>query len=332
MKKVVNDPRLIYKCCKLYYEEFAGQQEIADRLGVSRVSVSRMLKAGRDMGIVVIKVVSPNQLDYGRLEQELERIYGLKEVVVVENSPLATQYDHLTALGTGTIELLEGYLHDNEFVGVSMGMTLHNVSRCPRKNTDNINCTFVPIIGGISSGRTQAGNIHSNQIAFDFAKLFGAQYVDFFSPAIFSDKKVLEGFMREAPMRKIQQYYKEIKTVIMGIGIPDRAGSTMIKAGYINAEQLNELSDKGITGDLSLQFYDIEGRTEPFHEFNDRVAGMPLEQLRRVENKIGIGSGLAKANAIYGALQGGYINILVTDEECARKLIELGKDERKNVE
>lgn len=331
MRKVVNDPRLIYKCCKLYYEEFLGQQEIANHLGISRVTVSRMLKAGRDMNMVVVQVHSPNSLEYNRLEQELEQLYGLREVIVVENSSLSTRYDHQTALGTATIRLLENYLTDNQMVGVSMGMTLHNVCRCPRQSEKNIACTFVPILGGISSGRTSTISIHSNQIASEFAHLFGAQYVEFFSPAIFSDKSVLKGFMMEAPMQKIQQYYREIKTVIMGIGIPNRAGSTMIKAGYITTEQMNELVERGVIGDVSLQFYDRNGNTELFREFNDRVAGMPLEQLRQVDNKIGIGSGIQKAEAVYGAILGGYINILVTDEECAQHLLKMRKDESVNV-
>ena len=87
MRKVVDDPRLIFKCCKLYYEEQIGQQQIADRLGISRVSVSRMLAAGKEMGIVLIQVISPDNLAYSQLEQKLERLFGLKEAVVVENSP-----------------------------------------------------------------------------------------------------------------------------------------------------------------------------------------------------------------------------------------------------
>ena len=76
MRKVVDDPRLIYKCCKLYYEDDYSQQQIADTLGVSRVSVSRMLCAGREAGMVKIQVVSPNHLTYNKLEQELEQLYG----------------------------------------------------------------------------------------------------------------------------------------------------------------------------------------------------------------------------------------------------------------
>ncbi len=326
MRKVVDDPRLIYKCCKLYFEEGLSQQEIADRLMLSRVSVCRMIKAGREQGMVVVQVLSPNRLEYSRLEQKLEQLYGLKEAVVAENSPLNTHFDQMTLIGTETNKLLESYLHDGDVVGVSMGMTLHNVCCSPRPSTDSIHCTFVPILGGINAGRSSTANIHANRIALEFARLYGTEYVEFFAPAIFSDRNIMQGFMKEKPMQRILQYYKEIKTVIMGIGIPDRGGSTMVKAGYITEQELNHMVQQGVVGDLLLQFYNRDGRVEPYQSFNERVAGMPLSQLRQVENKIGIGSGLAKADAIYGALQGGYINILVTDEECAMRLIEMGEE------
>ncbi len=328
MRKIVEDQRLIYKCCKLYHEEGLNQQQIADQLMISRVSVCRMLKIGREQGMVIVRVLSPDRLQYSRLEQKLEQLYGLKEAVVVENSPLDTRFDHMTAIGRETNKLLEAYLRDGDIIGISMGMTLHSICCSPRAGMGNISCTFVPILGGISAGRSSVANIHSNQIALEFARLYGAEYVEFFAPAIFSDTNVLHGFMREKPIQKILRYYKKIKTVIMGIGIPDRGGSTMVKAGYITEEELNNLVKEGVVGDLSLQFFDINGDTSKYHSFNNRVAGMPLSQLRSVKNKIGIGGGLKKADAIYGALQGEYINILVTDEECALRLIEMGGKKR----
>ena len=36
MKKIVDDNRLIYKCCYLYYMDGLGQKEICDQLGISR--------------------------------------------------------------------------------------------------------------------------------------------------------------------------------------------------------------------------------------------------------------------------------------------------------
>lgn len=326
MIKLVNDSRLIYKCCKLYYEEELSQQEIADRLNVSRVSVSRMLKTGREMGMVVIQVISPNELTYSHLEQRLEELYGLKEVVVVEKSPLVTRYDHQTMLGIEAVKLLENYLQDGEMVGVSMGVTLHNVCHSPRHTEKMFDCTFIPLLGGISVETQAIERIHSNQIAASFAKKFGGKYIEFYAPAMFSTKEIMEGFMNERPMRRIKKCYQQISTVIMGVGIPVRAASTMVKAGYISSAEVNEMVTKGMVGDLLLQFFDRNGDTYKFREFNERVAGMPLEQMKGVNNKIAVASGEAKAEAVYGAIKGKYVNILVTDRDCAEKLIKIGEE------
>ena len=193
----------------------------------------------------------------------------------------------------------------------------------PCVDTEAIACTFVPVIGGVSSGGNHSVNVHANQIAMGFAKLFKSEYFEFFAPAMFSNKAIMEGFMRERMMKRILQYYKDMTTVIVGIGIPDRYRSTMITAGYITEQEMDELAVNQVAGDISLQFYDRSGNTQPYQSFNERVTGMPLQQLSQVKNRIGIGSGMEKAEAVYGALQGGYINILVTDEECARELIRI---------
>ena len=52
MKKIVDDWRLIYKVCSLYYEDDMRQQEISDYLGISRATISRMLQKGKESGIV----------------------------------------------------------------------------------------------------------------------------------------------------------------------------------------------------------------------------------------------------------------------------------------
>lgn len=111
------------------------------------MSVSRMIQAGRDAGIVRIEVVSPNHLNYRKLEQKLEYMYGLKEAIVVETTPLSTSYGDLAVLGSETIHLLETYLHDNDIVGVSMGKTLLNITESTRTNTNSIDCLYRSLVG-----------------------------------------------------------------------------------------------------------------------------------------------------------------------------------------
>ena len=58
--------------------------------------------------------------------------------------------------------------------------------------------------------------------------------------------------------------------------------------------------------------------------FNERVIGMSLDQLRRVPRSIGIAGTSEKHDAIRGALEGGLINVLITDRFTAERLIDDG--------
>ncbi len=324
MRKVIDDPRLIYKCCKLYYEEAASQQEIANQMKLSRVSVCRMLKAGREQGMVVIQVHSPNRVEYGRLERQLEEYYGLKEAMVVENSPRTLRYDQTTAVGVAANRLLETYISKGDIVGVSSGKLLYGVCCSPRLGAGPVKCTFVPMIGGLNTSKSVASCFNATQIAEKFAQIFGGTYMECFAPAVFSDTALREKFMDEPAMRSLRELYGEMRTVILEIGLAEPAVEALTECGCLYGEGNQWMSDA--VGEIMLQFYGSDGGTEKYKAFNDRVAGMALEDLCKLENRIGVSSGDKSAEAAYGALQGGYVNILITDEESAMRLIEMKKE------
>ena len=323
MKKVIDNPRLIYKCCKLYYENEMSQADIAESLGVSRVSVSRMIRAGQERGYVQIRVISPGQLGSSRLEESLIRLCGLAEAVVIDGEASLGGADQVSVLRTSLISLLEAELRETDYVGVSMGHTLMSIYAGSHQNAGRIGCTFIPMVGGVSLTGQSTEAIHSNQIARGFADMFGGRYMEFFSPAVFSDAALMQSFMQEQANREILASYDRLDAAIMGIGMPDSTSlSTMEKAGYTTRDEIRAMTERGMVGDISLQYFNAEGDGSPFRDFNSRVAGLPLEKLRLVPKKICIAAGREKAAAIRAAIRGGYVNILVTDTECARALIE----------
>ncbi len=56
---------------------------------------------------------------------------------------------------------------------------------------------------------------------------------------------------------------------------------------------------------------------------DERVIGIPLEDLGRVDRVIALAGGLKKTAAIAGALRLGVIGMLVTDKFTAQRLIDL---------
>ena len=108
----------------------------------------------------------------------------------------------------------------------------------------------------------------------------------------------------------------------MGIGIPDRAHSTILKAGYINEEMFDNFVKQGAVGDVAMQFFDKNGNVEKFNAFNKLVSGRPIEKLKKIRRRIGVATGATKAESVVGAIRGGFVNILIIDSECAQALLD----------
>jgi DNA-binding transcriptional regulator LsrR (DeoR family) len=284
-----------------------------------------MLQKGREMGIVTIELHNPRFYDYGDMEKTLERAYGLKDVLIVENSVLDTRSEAATYMFGSASDYLHSFFKEGDRIGVAMGNTLNNVVNTNKAYEKHKNLLFVALEGSISRITVEGTDVQGNEIARKFADKFGGTYTQFLSPAVFSDWKVLEFFMKEKAVNYILDEFKRLNVVVVGIGVPDGTEHTLSKAGYLLEEDRKKLVERGAVGDMCLQFYDQDGNTDQYSFYNDRVAAMRLADIRRIPSKIGIAGGARKVDAVIGAIRGGFINILITDTECAKKLIELAQ-------
>jgi DNA-binding transcriptional regulator LsrR (DeoR family) len=222
-------------------------------------------------------------------------------------------------------DYLHSFFKEGDRIGVAMGNTLNNVVSTNKTYEKHSDLLFVALEGSISRITVEGTDVQGNELARKFADKFGGTYTQFLSPAVFSDPSVLDFFMKEKAVNYILDEFKRLNVVIVGIGVPDGGDHTLTKAGYMTSEERRSLVELGAIGDMCLQFYDHNGNTDRYGFYNDRVAAMRLEDIRRIPSKIGIAGGTRKAEAVIGAIHGGYINILITDTECAKKLIELSE-------
>lgn len=310
MKKIIDDKRLIFKCCTLYYKYGINQEDIADILKISRPSVTRMIKTGHEFGIVKIEITNPFDSDFYEMEIELERKYNLKEVIIVNSGE---------EIASETFKFLSRTLQDGEYVGISMGMTLRNiVNNMHINDIEQKKCTFIPIVGGIGESRY---DIHSNYISMEFSRIFRAKCLQFFAPLLFSDINIKNKFLQEDSIKNVLETFNKISTIIVGIGMPIKKVSTLLNSGYINEKLFDDFVKNGMVGDVAVQFFNKEGDTKPFDTFNKLVAGMNIEQLKNVQRRICIANGANKAESVIGAIKGDIINILITDVDCANEML-----------
>lgn len=80
-------------------------------------------------------------------------------------------------------------------------------------------------------------------------------------------------------------------------------------------------------GGICGKFFDQDGQMLDIC-FNQRVVSINLTKLKDFETVLGVAGSENKAKAILGALRGGLINVLVTDSDAARKIIELADVEK----
>jgi DNA-binding transcriptional regulator LsrR (DeoR family) len=102
------------------------------------------------------------------------------------------------------------------------------------------------------------------------------------------------------------------------VPVPD---SVVAQAGILTGEEIERLIALGAVGDIALRFFDADGR-EVEHEINDRIIGLDLDQIRNIPRVIGVAGGAEKFDVIRAALRGKIVDVLVTDDRIAGRLLE----------
>jgi DNA-binding transcriptional regulator LsrR (DeoR family) len=306
--------RLLYKIAKAYYEDGFTQGQIGKRFGISRIKVSRLLQQARQEKLVQITVISPEDSN-ADFERELESTYGLDEAVVISPSsaekPVVT-----TELGPAAVDCLLRCLQGDEVLSVSWGSTLLSVvDALPVKHWPDM--TVVQVMGGL--GRPEA-EVHGNDIARRMAQAFGARPRLISAPGIVASKMVRDSLLADPQISDTMALSARSDVAMVGIGVPV-PDSVVMQAGAILAEEVEQLKARGAVGDVALRFFDKDGQPIK-HEINDRIIGLDLDQIQRIPRVIGVAGGAEKFEVIRAALRGKFINVLVTDDRIAARLLE----------
>lgn len=317
MDNKTKDIRLLVRCSQMYYDDGLNQAQISEKLGVSKSSISRMLTAAKEEGIVKISVVNPLPNEYIYLEKGLEKRFGLKEVIIIDSK--SNEPDEIKQeLAKASAEYLERVIKDGNIIGVTWGTTIKEISKHVQNNKTN-KITFIPLLGGLGQSDI---DIHSNQIALELAKKFKSGSKLLHAPCIIDDPERKNMFLED---KNIQSFFKLIEKVdiaITGIGSPKLNTSTMMASGYYSQEQIQSLVRKGAVADISSLFINEFGQGDSF-ENNNRVIGVSLEQIKKIPLTIAVAGHEKKTKAILAALRGGYVDVLVVDDRTAKGILDI---------
>jgi DNA-binding transcriptional regulator LsrR (DeoR family) len=310
------DLRLLSKIGKLYYEQKLTQQEISERLRLSRPKISRLLQRAEEEGIIQITIFSPPG-SYAELEQALENRFDLQEAVVVEVENPASPEAVARELGQAAANYLQRTLEPGDVLGLSWGSTLNAMVNALRP-VEIEKVHIVQLLGGLGAPEAE---VHATDLCRRIARLLNARLTLIPAPGVVNNQQIRQALLSDSHVQAAFDSFSSITVAYVGIGIPSPTSVVIRDGSIISPPQLDELLDLGAVGDIALRFFDASG--QPIRsELDELVIGIDHNQLRQGGRVVGAAGGTEKLGAVYGALVGKWIDVLITDHALAQKLLD----------
>ena len=311
------DDSLSLRAAWLAYVGGYTQEEIAERLGVSRVKAHRLITAAMQSGRVKV-FVEGQPAKCLALEDGLMQQYGLKTCVVVPElgSPGGSDKQLFAALGSAGANYLYRRLEQSApiTVGIGHGRTLAAVvDHLPQ--VSNGGHQFVSLIGSL----TRKSSAHHFDVISKLIDRTGGECYYLPVPFVADSVEDADVLRNQRSVQTVLGIGRQCKLAIVGIGSLDDAAQLQY-TGMLLPSELQYLQKSGAVSEVLGHFLDKTGKLVDV-DLNRRTLGMRLTELKNCQ-VIAIAGGDQKVAAIKAALKSGSLSGLIVDESTARKLID----------
>ncbi len=281
-------------------------------MSISRQSAQRLVAQAMTDGIVKFRIDHPfaHCLD---LAARLRRETGLEhcEVVPAYGGGQAAE----TGLALAVADWLERHLARPEplVLAVGTGRTLRSAIR-QLPQIDAPQHRIVSLTGNIAPD----GSTAYYNVLFTLSERVNAPTYPLPMPVIARTPEERITLTGQPGIRRGLELAESAELALVGIGIMS-GNAPLYLDGFVTANELASLRDRGAVGEIVGWAYDVEGRIID-GPGNDRVASvrMPFPNKKAV---VAAAMGPNKIAAILGAIRGGFISGLITDETTAEALL-----------
>ena len=244
--------KLMVKVSNLYYKDNLTQEDISQKLKISKYQVSRILKKAVDSGVVQINIIDPTA-NISTLEDKLEKTFNLKRAIVVDNYGLS-DIELKSKLGNAAANFLLEIIKDKDVIGVSWGTTINEViNQLPSKINKEVE--VVQITGG---SHQLSIDLNCHDVTRRLAKKFNTEPNLLYAPAILDSKELYNLLLKEQSIKKTFEYFDRVTIALVGIGaMYPKIVSTLVNTGHINEKDFKSLKEHKAVGDVFSHFFDI---------------------------------------------------------------------------
>lgn len=307
---------LLAQVARDYYENRLTQEEIGRRINASRSTVSRLLQQAVDRGIVRFIIDYPWERAHD-LEQCLITRFHLREAHVLFSKG-RDEGKVREGMGVLAARVVDREITDGVILGISYGRSLA-CTVAALNPTHRAAVMVVPILGALGADNPM---IDGPELARRLAQAYGGEFRYLPVPLLVEDARTRNALLQSPQVFDTLALARRADVVLMGIGALAPGSSSLIWGGYLNERELAWLREQGAIGHMVGQFFNEQGRFLDV-EVNQRAVGIGIKTLVGIKWVIAVAGGEAKAEAILGALRGRYLNVLVTDDAAARRVLAL---------
>ncbi len=312
---------------KIYHEEPIGRRSLSEGLKLSVRQVRNELKFLNEQGLIKVSragvsltqegkdFITELELyfteikDFANLEEKVEEKLDINEVLIV---PCNLEHSNLIReIGRVAANYLRRLLRTEDVIAITGGYTMAQVAEmmpfCDEKYNNTI---VVPGRGGLG----EEVDIQANTIAASIAKKIGGKYYLLQVP----DNLKVENISlikSEPSIQKTLDILQKANILVHGVG---NAAEMSARRGMDQAE-IDEILSKGAIGEAFGYYYNLDGEIV----YSTPSIGLNLKDVENIGTVIAVAGGEKKAEAIKSIISPKYQDVLITDEDTAKRIISL---------
>ncbi len=308
--KIVDEKFLSKKCAWLYYVAKLNQNQIASKIGLSKMRVHRLIAFAEKNGFV--KTFVEGGFDKtSKYEEIIKQKYNLKICEVIPNDKVNT--DPLQMLGAAGARFIMSQINENNVTefGIGTGSTMNAVARWLPKINKKID--FITLNGSLTSNNSIQTETSINQIA---DKTDGECFNSGI-PLIFESIEQKQLIEKINFIKIIMNRASSTKIKLLGVGGLFES-SQIVQSKIFSEKSIKKLKDAGAVGEVGGNFFDKEGKIISNKE-TQKIIGPKIDSFKNSTTVL-IAGGENKISQIQSVLKSGLFTGLITDEETSKKI------------
>src|SRR5947207_5495041 len=301
---------LAARVARQFYIEGVSKVDIADRLGISRFRVARLLDSARDAGMVRMEIGLPGgNLDAGSWAG-LGSAVGLRHAIVF-NIPANDEQALRRRLGEAAGQALMDLITPGDVLGISWSRTLSGLAATLTRMPP---CPIVQLTGAVPppDGRDLLDLVRS------VARVGGGPAHVFYAPMLLDDAQTAAAVRRQRDIDEAFALVPSVTIAVVAIGAWAPAQSTIYDA--VTPAERYALAELGVCAELAGVFIGQGGRPVPT-PLDSRMIVTPGPVLERIPFVLLVAYDVAKSSAVCAAIRGRLVHGLVTHASLARAML-----------